>query len=132
MDSLYRVFYIRERFRYLNFYFIWFLDLFRVYASVTFSSVTLGRVYSMMPDQKKNMSAARSVFRVIDRKSKIDSLSEKGVKPSSIEGNIRFENVFFSYPNRPDVQVLNGFSLDCPRNKTNALVGSSGKYRNGF
>jgi ATP-binding cassette subfamily B (MDR/TAP) protein 1 len=101
-------------------------DLFRVYASITFSSMTLGRVYAMMPDQKKSMSAARAVFRIIDRKSKIDSMSEEGLKPDTVIGNIRFENVHFNYPNRPDIKILRGLTLDCNKDETNALVGPSG------
>jgi len=36
------------------------------------------------------------------------------------------ENVCFSYPARPDVQVLNSMSLTIPRGKVTALVGRSG------
>ena len=36
------------------------------------------------------------------------------------------ENVCFSYPARPDVQVLNNLSLTIPRGKVTALVGRSG------
>ena len=88
--------------------------------------MTLGRVYAMMPDQKKSMSAARAVFRIIDRKSKIDSMSEEGLKPETVTGNIRFENVYFNYPNRPDIKILQGLTLDCNKDETNALVGPSG------
>merc|ERR1712232_1232834 len=51
----------------------------------------------------------------------------KAIVPSSpMEGNIRFENVTFSYPTRRDVMVLNGFTLSLAKNTTTALVGSSG------
>jgi len=90
--------------------------------------MTLGRVYAMMPDQKKSKSAAKSVFRIIDRKSKIDSLSEEGLKPDHVNGEIRFENVYFNYPNRPNVKILQGLTLDCKKGETNALVGPSGKH----
>lgn len=89
--------------------------------------MTLGRVYALMPDQKKSMSAARAVFKIIDRKSKIDSLSEEGLKPETVIGNIRFENVRFNYPNRPNIKILQGLTLDCKKGETNALVGPSGK-----
>lgn len=52
---------------------------------------------------------------------------QKAIVPSSpMEGNIEFENVMFSYPSRPDVLVLNAFSLKLAKNTTTALVGSSG------
>ena len=91
--------------------------------------MTLGRVYALMPDQKKSMSAARAVFKIIDRKSKIDSLSEEGLKPETVIGNIRFENVHFNYPNRPNIKILQGLNLDCKKGETNALVGPSGKIK---
>lgn len=52
---------------------------------------------------------------------------QKAIVPSSpMEGNIEFENVMFSYPSRPDVLVLNAFSIKLAKNTTTALVGSSG------
>jgi ABC-type multidrug transport system fused ATPase/permease subunit len=41
-------------------------------------------------------------------------------------GLIRFEKVFFSYPTRPDISVLNEFSLVVQPFQTVALVGASG------
>lgn len=104
-------------------------NLFRVYASITFSSMTLGRVYALLPDQKKSKNAARTVFRIIDRQTKIDSLSEEGLTLPTLNGNVRFENVYFNYPNRPEVKILQGFTLDVNRSETNALVGPSGMSR---
>ena len=39
------------------------------------------------------------------QKPPIDSSSESGKMPSSLEGNITLKNVYFSYPARPDVPV---------------------------
>lgn len=50
--------------------------------------------------------SATSIFRVVDRSSKIDSMSSSGKTLNfSVQGNIAFKNVHFSYPSRPDVQV---------------------------
>ncbi|CAF0883871.1 unnamed protein product, partial [Brachionus calyciflorus] len=101
-------------------------DLFKIYASITFSSMILGRSFATLPDQKKSRSAAKTAFKIMNRKSKIDSLSEEGLKPNSIIGNIRFENVYFRYPSRPHIKILNGFNLVIKNGETNALVGPSG------
>lgn len=39
---------------------------------------------------------------------------------------INLENLYFSYPSRPDHQALKGINLEIPANKTTALVGPSG------
>jgi ATP-binding cassette subfamily B protein len=60
---------------------------------------------------------------------KSDKLTEvrKSIIPSTaMEGVINFDNVMFSYPTRPDVLVLNAFTLKLPKDSTTALVGSSG------
>lgn len=103
-------------------------NLFRVFSTIVASSQTLGRLYALMPDQKASKQAAKSVFGVIDRRSKIDSLSEDGLKPKNVIGNIKFKNVFFNYPNRPNVRILEGLNLDIKNNETNALIGHSGIY----
>jgi ATP-binding cassette subfamily B (MDR/TAP) protein 1 len=102
-------------------------DMFRIFAMLIFSTMLLGRLYSMMPDQKGGLKATKEVFRIIDRESKIDSLSELGLRPDNFTGRIKFENVYFRYPNRPEVKILNGLTVDMNENKTTALVGPSGK-----
>lgn len=42
------------------------------------------------------------------------------------KGNIEYSDVYFAYPNRPDVQVLQGLQLVVPQGKKVALVGPSG------
>uniref|UniRef100_A0A1A9USS9 ABC-type xenobiotic transporter n=1 Tax=Glossina austeni TaxID=7395 RepID=A0A1A9USS9_GLOAU len=70
--------------------------------------------------------AAQSVFTTIDRKSYIDPLSDEGAKPSAVRGQISFENLYFRYPARADVKILQGFSLEVNAGETVALVGASG------
>jgi ATP-binding cassette subfamily B protein len=46
--------------------------------------------------------------------------------PPRIQGAIRFENVSFHYPSRPDTAALANFSLDVSPGETVAFVGPSG------
>jgi ATP-binding cassette subfamily B protein len=46
--------------------------------------------------------------------------------PSQPSGAVRFENVTFRYPSRPDFKALNNFSLDVAGGEAVALVGPSG------
>uniref|UniRef100_A0A674I892 ATP-binding cassette sub-family B member 5 n=1 Tax=Terrapene triunguis TaxID=2587831 RepID=A0A674I892_9SAUR len=70
--------------------------------------------------------AAFKVFKIIDQKPTIDSFSSDGHKLDHIKGTLEFNNVQFSYPSRPDVQVLKGLTLKIDCGQTVALVGSSG------
>ena len=80
-----------------------------------------------MPDHVKCINATKTVFRIIDLKSKIDPFSDEGLVPEKVNGDLRFENVHFSYPSRPEEKVLKGVSLEINKGETNALVGASGK-----
>jgi len=51
---------------------------------------------------------------------------KKLLKPETWEGRIEFDNVKFSYPSRPNINVLDEFSLSISPGTTTALVGSSG------
>ena len=49
-----------------------------------------------------------------------------GDKPDFCEGNVKFREIEFTYPTRPNVKILRGLSFDVPKGQTVALVGSSG------
>ncbi|XP_034839685.1 multidrug resistance protein homolog 49-like isoform X2 [Maniola hyperantus] len=70
--------------------------------------------------------AAASIFKMLDRKPTIDSLKRTGVSPRRVLGDIALEDVHFSYPSRPNVKVLQGFSIHIKAGECVALVGSSG------
>lgn len=70
--------------------------------------------------------AAAKVFQIIETKPLIDPLANAGEIPTTCEGNISFRNIFFNYPSRPDVKVLQGVNLSINKGEIVALVGSSG------
>ena len=86
----------------------------------------LGAAETGATDTAKAAIAARRVFEVVDRESKINFEDEGGETLASIEGRIVLENVHFSYPSRPDTKVCNGYSLEVEAGTTVALVGASG------
>lgn len=43
--------------------------------------------------------SASNLFAVIERQSQIDVTSTEGLAPTHLEANVKFENVFFTYPN---------------------------------
>ena len=60
-------------------------------------------------------ASAVQIYRVIARKSLIDSSSKEGMKPAKFEGKIQFVSVDFNYPSRKDVTVLKNLSLEIPK-----------------
>ncbi|CAE7452066.1 ABCB26 [Symbiodinium sp. KB8] len=58
--------------------------------------------------------------------SKTAAKTRRGRRPAGARGDLRFTNVCFAYPSRPQRQILTNLSLHCPAGKTTALVGFSG------
>lgn len=72
----------------------------------------------------KGMSALDRISELIFSKPSIPIAGGKQLL--SIEGNVDFMNVEFSYPTRKNVVVLQNFSLHLEKGKVHALVGPSG------
>ncbi|KAL0931455.1 multidrug resistance protein 3 (p glycoprotein 3) [Colletotrichum truncatum] len=101
-------------------------DVFIVFMSVTVAAASLTAMAPHLIDFTRAASAASELFKLIDRKSAINPLDESGDRPTWVTGDVEFSNVTFSYPMRPDVKVLDNYSLHFPAGKTTALVGASG------
>ncbi len=55
-----------------------------------------------------------------------ENISLEGPKKITIDGNIEFNNIDFSYPSRRDIQVLKSISFSVKKGKQIAFVGPSG------
>uniref|UniRef100_A0AAR2LP85 ATP-binding cassette sub-family B member 5 n=1 Tax=Pygocentrus nattereri TaxID=42514 RepID=A0AAR2LP85_PYGNA len=97
-----------------------------VFFSVMIGAFSLGQGAPNLESIAKARSAAYPIYNTIDMPRPIDSSSKEGYKPDNIKGNIEFKNIYFSYPSRKNVKILQGMSLKVPRGKTIALVGASG------
>ncbi|XP_004304810.1 PREDICTED: ABC transporter B family member 4-like [Fragaria vesca subsp. vesca] len=103
-----------------------FLDVFRVFFSLTMAAMTISQSSSLAPDSSKANAATASIFAILDQKSKIDPSDESGMTMDNVKGDIELRNVCFNYPSRPDVQVFQDLNLVIHSGKTVALVGESG------
>lgn len=91
-------------------------------------TIMMGASIGSLPDLyasiQKSIGATENLMDIIGKEDE-KSLFKGQLKPE-ITGDISFENVAFSYPQRSDISVLNGISFKAKKNETIALVGSSG------
>lgn len=71
-------------------------------------------------------AAALRICEVTDRTPTIGATEENGEILDQVIGEIEFKDVDFSYPSRPDTQILQRFNLKVHAGETIGLVGSSG------
>ncbi|XP_013816118.1 bile salt export pump isoform X2 [Apteryx mantelli] len=100
--------------------------VFRVISAIVTSGTALGRASSYTPNYAKAKTSAARFFQLVDRLPKISVYSDKGEKWDDFKGSIEFLNCKFTYPSRPDIQVLKGLSVAVKPGQTLAFVGSSG------
>ncbi|KAI0673533.1 multidrug resistance protein 1 [Trametes maxima] len=94
--------------------------------STTFAAMQVGSVFAVLPDIASAKAAAADILKLLDSRPHIDAESREGTIPKDVQGHIRFENVHFRYPTRPDVRVLRDLCLTVEPGTYVALVGESG------
>ncbi|XP_004295792.1 PREDICTED: putative multidrug resistance protein [Fragaria vesca subsp. vesca] len=72
------------------------------------------------------LAATTRILEMIDRVPSIETEDRKGKALSHVRGEIEFQDIYFSYPSRPDSQILQGLNLKIPAGKSVGLVGGSG------
>uniref|UniRef100_A0A8C0HS18 MDR1 protein n=1 Tax=Buteo japonicus TaxID=224669 RepID=A0A8C0HS18_9AVES len=97
-----------------------------VFFSVLIGAFSIGQTAPSIEAFASARGAAYTIFNIIDNEPQIDSYSETGYKPDHIKGNLEFQNVYFNYPSRPDIEILKGLNLKVSCGQTVALVGGSG------
>ncbi|XP_048591525.1 ABC transporter B family member 5-like [Brassica napus] len=100
--------------------------VFEVFLTLTVTTIGISGVSSSAPDSSKAKSAAASIFKIIDRKSKIDTRDESGMVLENVKGDIEFCHISFAYQTRPDIQIFRDLCFFIRAGKTVALVGESG------
>ncbi|MEM1408118.1 MAG: ABC transporter transmembrane domain-containing protein, partial [Bacteroidota bacterium] len=80
----------------------------------------LGDIYGQL---QRAIGASERVLEIIDEPHESGSVKQEELP---LDGDIRFTDVSFSYPSRPEVSVLNSISLSILSGQKLALVGPSG------
>ncbi|KAG7559084.1 P-loop containing nucleoside triphosphate hydrolase [Arabidopsis thaliana x Arabidopsis arenosa] len=100
-----------------------FFELFLMFKT---TSRVIADAGTMTTDLAKGSNAVQSVFAVLDRSTRIEPENPNGYLPKNIKGQIRFLNVDFAYPTRPNVTIFKDFSIEINQGKSTAIVGPSG------
>ncbi|HEX7776371.1 MAG TPA: ABC transporter transmembrane domain-containing protein, partial [Parvibaculum sp.] len=91
-----------------------------------FASGSLAALSEVWGDMQMAAGATERLVELLAVEPAIRAPALPKVLPLPPRGEIRFENVTFSYPTRPHVSALHGFSLDVRPGETVAIVGPSG------
>ncbi|KAL0086716.1 P-loop containing nucleoside triphosphate hydrolase protein [Phycomyces blakesleeanus] len=105
-----------------------FQQMFTTMLGIMLTAEGIGRGSVFIRTFAKAKYAAISSFEILDRIPSIDPELE-GVEPASsqIAGDIKFEDITFRYPARPNISIFDGeFNLKGKAGQTIALVGASG------
>lgn len=101
-------------------------EVFKVYLALMISAMGIATASGIALDTNKASALANSAYEMLNRKPQIDSSSSKGSRLTILVGDIEFKNVSFTYPSRPNVQILKELCLRVPAGKTVVVVGASG------
>lgn len=93
-----------------------------------YSIMMLAWSMGMSGDTAAAKAAGPKIMRLIKREPDIDVYDESGdeLLKTNAAGEIEFKDIFFRYPTRPTVPVLQGVSFKVLPRQTVALVGASG------
>lgn len=101
-------------------------QFFTCYLSVTFGANAAGTFFSYAPEIAGARGAAARLKDILDSSPSIDHESQVGARADSLVGDIKLQDVDFSYPARPQQMVLHKISVSANRGQFVALVGGSG------
>ncbi len=86
-------------------------------------AIQVGSLGSLWGDLMAGIGASKRVFEILERDS---STLDQGMTLAQISGHLRFEQVSFHYPARPEVEVLKKIQFEILPGQAVALVGPSG------
>lgn len=100
------------------------LSAFVFYAVVVAGST--GAISEVIGDLQRAAGATERLIELLRAEPDIQAPPRPRALPESASGALRFENVVFNYPSRPDRSALGGFDLAVTPGETLAIVGPSG------
>ncbi|KAL8172117.1 hypothetical protein V2J09_023921 [Rumex salicifolius] len=90
------------------------------------TAFSMAEAVALTPETVKGSQALNSVFRILKRKTNIETNNLKSQAVRSVKGDIEFKSITFNYPSRPDVTILKDMSLKISAGTSVAVLGQSG------
>jgi ATP-binding cassette subfamily B protein len=100
------------------------LGQFLLYAGLVGTSAAA--LTEMWGEMQRAAGAMERLGELLEARPAIRAPAQPAALPARIQGKIRFDNVSFHYPSRPESAALANFSLEVPPGETIAFVGPSG------
>lgn len=101
-------------------------DVYTVIFILVDASFIISQVAPFLQLFSQGAASYGKVIDTIERQSSIDGTDDKGLPLPEVKGDIEIRNVNFTYPSRPDVQVIHNLSLHIKAHKHTGIVGLSG------
>ncbi|KAK3142408.1 hypothetical protein QOZ80_4BG0346050 [Eleusine coracana subsp. coracana] len=98
----------------------------KVFVVLVITANSVAETVSLAPEIVRGGESVRSVFSVLNSRTRIDPDDPEAESVEKVRGEIDFRHVDFAYPTRPDVMVFKDFSLRIRAGTSQALVGASG------
>jgi len=107
---------------------ITFGELTRFILYTTFVAGAMGQFAELYSQVQKAVGATQRVRELLREQGEVDASPDRAPASvtSRLRGEVRFENVRFSYPSRAEIEVLHGIDLAAAPGEKVALVGPSG------
>ncbi|MEQ9373569.1 MAG: ABC transporter transmembrane domain-containing protein [Imperialibacter sp.] len=98
-------------------------DLLSFVLYTTFIGGSIAGLGDLFGQIQKAIGASERILEILEETEEVESVEQESI---SIEGEIAYENVTFSYPTRKEMPVLKSISFHVPHGSKVALVGQSG------
>jgi ABC-type multidrug transport system fused ATPase/permease subunit len=99
-------------------------ELFSFVLYTTFIGASIAGLGDIYTQIQRSVGASERVLEILQEKE--EDTSRTVASPIKLHGGIRFNNVSFAYPTRPDNTVLNGLNFEIRPGEKVALIGRSG------